>query len=103
MTTLTLVREDTTTILRGFLADGRIVDVLPLLYGGAVNVGPAGSPFYDDRWDYDDYAVATLAAIEWDGEGEPQWWIRHLLTGRRRSPSSEEQWKGAEYTEEIRA
>lgn len=28
--------------------------------------------------------VAVAALIEWDGTGEPEGWIRHPMTGRRR-------------------
>lgn len=49
---------------------------------------------YDDRWCYENMALAHKAFEEWDGAvgTEPQGWHRHPNTGRRRpdgTPESE--------------
>lgn len=39
---------------------------------------------------------AMRAFLEWDGEGDPEGWYRHIETGRRRkdyTPASEETWR----------
>ena len=39
---------------------------------------------YNDVWDYASRAAALEDMNTWNGEGEPDGWTRHLLTGRRR-------------------
>jgi hypothetical protein len=71
------------------LPDGRIVCLLPLFFGALrLGIGPRDSQQFDDVWDYlgDEPGIdcGWLAAIGWDGEGEPEGWYRHHRTGRRR-------------------
>jgi hypothetical protein len=73
-------------LLRRTLPDGRILDLMPLLFGAwRLSVGPKGSlGYYDDQWDYEGQARALSAMMSWDGEGEPTGWHRHPSSGRRR-------------------
>lgn len=67
------------------LPDGRIIVVYPMLYTYRVCIGPQDSPFIDSSWDYPSQLEATIAAEEWDGEGDPPiGWHRHVNSGRRR-------------------
>lgn len=67
------------------LEDGRVIDVLPLLFGaGRLGIIPVGCTEFDDVWDYSSVDAAVVAAFDWDGQGEPEGWYRHPLSGRRR-------------------
>jgi hypothetical protein len=69
--------------------------VYPLLFGAArLTYGrdPNCEIGYDDCWDYSDRVAAISAMQRWDGQGEPEGWMRHPATGRRRphgDPSEE--------------
>jgi hypothetical protein len=68
------------------LGDGRVIDVIPLLFGRArlaISANNATS-FIDDVWEYDLPAVAIEEAERWSGDGEPARWMRHPKSGRRR-------------------
>ena len=72
-------------LFRRTLADNRLIDVVPLTYGRArLHIGAADASWYDDAWDYDDPATATLVAATWDGDGDPPGFTRHPASGRRR-------------------
>jgi hypothetical protein len=43
-----------------------------------------------DCWCYPSYAAARSALAAWDGEGEPEGWLRHPGPGRRVSQSADE-------------
>jgi hypothetical protein len=43
-----------------------------------------------DCWCYSTYEAARRALQAWDGEGEPEGWIRHPGSGRRVSQSANE-------------
>lgn len=68
--------------------DGRVVDLVPLLFGAAklavTRPQDEGDGTYDDVWQYQSIAHALEALLEWDGTGEPTGWHRHPATGRRR-------------------
>lgn len=86
--------------------DGYLVEVIPFLFDrfGIVMTPKAMDGTYQDRWDYDGILSVVVAVTSWDPpadwtftEGvpvsEPEGWIRHLPTGRRRKdgdPSTEE-------------
>ena len=69
------------------LPDGRGVFLFPM-YGGNVRlgIGELHAKDLDDVWCYraSENKAGWLAAIGWDGEGEPEGWYRHPMTGRRR-------------------
>lgn len=81
------------------LGDGRGVWVYPMLYTFRIAIGPTGSRGYDDYWCYADLQSVITAYLEWEPlkEREPQGWVRHPPTGRRRFPD------GDPATEEVRA
>ncbi len=72
------------------LPDGRIISVVPLLYSQAnLGISPPPPPYehagwFFDVWMYETPVKALLAALSWDGQGEPEGWWRHPATGRRR-------------------
>lgn len=37
-----------------------------------------------DVWDYETFPQAYAALVKWNGDGEPDGWIRHMPSGRRR-------------------
>jgi hypothetical protein len=69
--------------------------VYPLRFGAArLTFGrdPNCEFGYDDCWDYPYPAAAITAMERWDGQGEPEGWLRHPASGRRRpdgTPSTE--------------
>lgn len=68
------------------LPDGRAIWVVPMTYGkGRIILSPdARSPYVEDCWCYETQVLALVAFEMWDGNGEPDGWIRHPFTGRRR-------------------
>ena len=73
------------------LPDGRVAWLHKLMFTVAICVGridvltePFGS--YDDRWCYPSSALAATALRRWEPETEkePDGWIRHPSSGRRR-------------------
>src|SRR5690242_19813603 len=72
-------------LLRRRLPDGRLIAVLPLLFGAA-RMGIGDDTGFADYWDYDDPLWACLAALAWDPDTgrEPIGWDVHRLSGRRR-------------------
>jgi hypothetical protein len=65
---------------------GGEVCVYPLLFGAArLTFGRDPECIgYDDCWDYSDRVAAISAMQRWDGVGEPEGWMRHPSSGRRR-------------------
>jgi hypothetical protein len=65
--------------------------IAPKMYTHAIITGRVGDMFgYGDCWCYPSRAAACRALADWDGEGEPEGWIRHPDTGRRVSQSPDE-------------
>lgn len=76
------------------LPDGRYAALWPLMYTVAIIRGQVGDrDGYDGRWCYRTGPDALAALDAWDGTGEPDGWIRHPKTGRRRAQSLDE-WDG---------
>ncbi len=78
---------------RGFFYTKKIPDsnlevgVIPITFGrGRVLVGTQIDMFYQDVWWYSSVEAAVIAAREWNPlqQKEPQGWLRHPTTGRRR-------------------
>ncbi|RYF08871.1 MAG: hypothetical protein EOO77_24840 [Oxalobacteraceae bacterium] len=66
------------------LGDGRWVGLMRFAFTWAICTGRMGDRHtYEDRWCYHDRSVAIAALEAWDGQGEPEGWHRHPLTGRR--------------------
>lgn len=75
----------------GLLWGNRFLDeelelvLLPLSFGHVqlgVSLGRSGE--YLDSWYFDDLDVGWRALWTWDGQGEPEGWVRHPSSGRRR-------------------
>lgn len=47
---------------------------------------------YEDKYCYETQSLAEGALCQWDGEGDPLGWHRHLKTGRRRNLKTGEEW-----------
>lgn len=66
----------------------RYMAVQPFLFTDAITWGYITEPlFYEDRWCYENAALAIAAAHVWDGNApytEPEGWHRHPRSGRRR-------------------
>lgn len=67
----------------------RYVAVLPFIYTHGIVWGYIRDARfgYEDRWCYPLAEVAVAAASAWDGNApstEPDGWIKHVTTGRRR-------------------
>jgi hypothetical protein len=64
------------------------------LFNWAIVVGIIGDDTgYEDRWDLTDYFTASNALQEWTArnfDGEPDNWVRHLRSGRRRPDGTKE-------------
>lgn len=70
---------------------GRYVAIYPKAYTHAIITGRVGDRTgYGDCWCYLSYREAAIALARWDGEGEPEGWIRHPHTGRRVSMDADE-------------
>lgn len=70
------------------LDDTHWVALYPQLFNYAIVVGRIGDEVgYEDRWDFKDFATAFAAMVVWKAKGyshEPEGWVRHLRSGRRR-------------------
>lgn len=64
-------------------ADGRMGYVVPLTFDRA-RLAIGNWDGFDDIWCYDSPAEAIAALEAWDGTGEPEGWMRHPPSGRRR-------------------
>ena len=66
----------------------RMLQAFPLTFGrGRLGISSETSHrlgFYDDVGGGDDMATAVAVLAVWDGEGEPENWMRHPSTGRYR-------------------
>ena len=80
------------------LRDGRGVWVYPMTFTFKLVIGRVGSPVYDSDWCYKDCASVVIAFAEWNPleTAEPEGWVRHPRSGRRRFPD------GDPATEEVR-
>jgi len=69
------------------LPDGRVCAVGPQLWGAAqVTAGRKDrwEEGHDEQWMYSTGPEALMSFSAWDGAGEPQGWVRHMPSGRRR-------------------
>jgi hypothetical protein len=80
------------------VGDGRGLWVYPQLYTFKLVIGAIGAYGYDDHWCYKDFQDAATAFFLWNPleSREPEGWVRHPPSGRRRFPD------GDPATEEIR-
>lgn len=67
------------------LPDGRWVWIFRMVYTYRLAVSGAGNwETVDDAWCYETREQACMAALAWDGTGEPAGWIKHPGSGRWR-------------------
>lgn len=83
-----LPRESLVGLIRQYplirsYTDGRIYCCEPLLCGQGHIVGPCDEHGFVNEWMYSTFEDAVTALLAWDGEDEPQGWIRHMPSGRR--------------------
>ena len=73
------------------LGDGRAIWLHPQLFGYRISIGILDSDSFDDLWEYLDLRRATFAFAEWNPaiQPEPQSWVRHPKSGRRRFPDGD--------------
>ena len=81
------------------VGDGRGVWIYPMIYTFKIAIGPIGVGWFTDSWCYTTGPKALAALLEWNPleEPEPEGWVRHPRSGRRRFPN------GDPATEEVRA
>lgn len=79
-------RDPEDLIGRRELDDGRQTAIEALLFGARICIGPVDAEDWEDFWDYDSLVAAIAAYDTWNplGGAEPEGWIRHAPTGRRR-------------------
>lgn len=68
------------------LPDGRSVWLQRKIFTHAIVIGPTGASCYSDHWCYETRSLAEAALAAWDPmtTREPEGWIRHPQSGRRR-------------------
>lgn len=64
------------------MENGRTAGLLRFMYTWAI-IADFGHAGYNERWCYSEYVEAMAALVEWNGEGEPAGWHRHVNSGRR--------------------
>lgn len=74
------------------LPDGvRWAGLFRFMFTTAIITGRIGDrSCIEDRWCYHTEAVALAALEAWNGEGEPEGWHRHPMSGRRRENGTAE-------------
>ncbi len=68
------------------LSDGRCVWLQRKMFTWAIVIGQANAACYDEHWCYETQEAAERALSAWNpfDTPEPEGWIRHPRTGRRR-------------------
>lgn len=71
-------------IAAGRLPDGRVVSITQMIGSTMLAVGQ-NAQTWDEAWDYPNALDCLIAAVNWDGTGEPEdGWERHQPSERRR-------------------
>lgn len=93
---MTWLKESGGYVLPHPMGDGRWCAIMPLMFHWTLHIGQIGDRTgYDDRYCLRDRETAEKSLLEWAERGfagEPEYWHRHPLTGRRREdgdPSKE--------------
>lgn len=78
------------------LGDGRGLWIYPMMFTFKLVIGRIGADTYEDGWCYrreymSDFIQVFMAMNAWDPfkEREPEGWVRHPQTGRRRFPDGD--------------
>lgn len=75
------------------LPDGRAVWIGKFIYTYPICIGRVSDDGnYDDRWCYENFDKAAVALSAWNPmtSSEPEGWIRHPKSGRRRPDANKE-------------
>jgi hypothetical protein len=74
------------------MEDGRYIAVEKMLFGGwALHVD--NDEFgHAETYSFNDYGFVMRAFHDWSGEGDPEKWIRHIPSNRRRDLLTGEEW-----------
>ena len=73
-------------LYRRVLDDGRVLYLQPMLAGN-LRISLSGDEHdfgFHSNYCFHDSLEAWRSAIGWDGQGDPEGWVRHIETGRRR-------------------
>lgn len=73
------------------LPNGHVLYIEPML-PGHLSLVLAFDAWNVERWCFHDHDAAWRAVLGWNGQGDPEGWYKHPLTGRRRpdgTPESE--------------
>ena len=73
------------------LPDGRTIGVARLIFHYTLHVGIDWCG-YADRYCFATKELAMAAFHAWDGNGDPDGWHRHPMSGRRRDLASGKEW-----------
>jgi hypothetical protein len=69
-----------------WLDDGRAAGLQAQLFSVNICVGSAEDiAGYSEAYWYDNAPTAVIQFLKWNGEGEPEGWIRHTPSNRRRT------------------
>lgn len=69
----------------GKLPDGSVCGVHKLMFHWTMHIG-LDDIGYADRYCFATEQLAQMAMILWNGDGDPQLWHKHPMTGRCRDP-----------------
>lgn len=73
-------------LYRRVLDDGRVLYLWPML-GNNLRISLSRDEHdkgFHSNYCYHDTREAWRSALGWDGNGDPEGWVRHIETGRRR-------------------
>lgn len=79
-------REEHWWLYRRVLADGRVLYLQPMLLGNSrISLSRDEQDIgFHSNYCFHDTLEAWRSAVSWDGDGDPEGWVRHIETARRR-------------------
>lgn len=77
--------------LLGKLPNGWICGAHRLLMHWTMHIGITEDSI-EDRYCFKTKELAEAAVRDWNGEGDPDGWHRHVSSGRRRDPATGREW-----------
>jgi len=84
-----LIPEDENLVRVVLYDSGRTAAIMPFMFTWAI-ITDLSAIGYEDRWCYHELVDALGALEDWNGQGEPEGWHRHPLSGRRRDEAGNE-------------
>lgn len=65
--------------------DGRVAYLHRTIFNLRISISPdEQAQTFDEFYCFHDFSAASKAMEEWDGKGDPDGWVRHVPTNRRR-------------------